>query len=62
MPEAQIAGVLRWLVERGYDDVRDVGSVEEHQVFAMPLELRRPTLRPRPPTNVVGQLAPDSGV
>ena len=39
-PEAQIADVLRWLVKHGYDDVREVGSVEEHQVFAMPVELR----------------------
>ncbi len=50
-PEAQIAGVLRWLVEQGYDDVREIGSLEENMVFALPIELRHATLRPaRPPT------------
>jgi 4-hydroxy-3-methylbut-2-enyl diphosphate reductase len=39
-PEAQIAGVLDWLMAHGYDDVREIGSIEERQVFAMPTELR----------------------
>ena len=33
--------VLDWLAERGFGDVEEVLSAEEHLTFALPPELRR---------------------
>jgi 4-hydroxy-3-methylbut-2-enyl diphosphate reductase len=33
--------VLDWLAARGYGDVEEVSSAEEHLLFALPPELRR---------------------
>ncbi|HVE99367.1 MAG TPA: 4-hydroxy-3-methylbut-2-enyl diphosphate reductase [Mycobacteriales bacterium] len=41
VPEELVAGVLGWLAERGYGDVTEVNSAEEHLLFALPQELRR---------------------
>jgi 4-hydroxy-3-methylbut-2-enyl diphosphate reductase len=41
VPEDLVHGVLDWLAARGYDDVVEVESAEEHLVFALPVELRR---------------------
>ncbi len=41
VPEILVRGVLDWLAERGYADVREVHSAEESQLFALPPELRR---------------------
>jgi 4-hydroxy-3-methylbut-2-enyl diphosphate reductase len=40
-PEDLVAEVLGWLAERGYGDVEEVRSAEEHLLFALPQELRR---------------------
>ena len=41
VPEILVRGVLDWLGERGYGDVREVRSAEESLLFALPPELRR---------------------
>ncbi|MDQ6650835.1 MAG: 4-hydroxy-3-methylbut-2-enyl diphosphate reductase [Actinomycetota bacterium] len=41
VPEDLVVGVLDWLAERGYGDVTEVDSAEEHLLFALPPELRR---------------------
>ena len=41
VPEVLVRGVLAWLAERGYGDVREVVSAEESLLFALPPELRR---------------------
>jgi 4-hydroxy-3-methylbut-2-enyl diphosphate reductase len=41
VPEILVSGVVGWLAERGYDDVQEVSSAEEHLLFALPPELRR---------------------
>ncbi|HSN06640.1 MAG TPA: 4-hydroxy-3-methylbut-2-enyl diphosphate reductase [Candidatus Angelobacter sp.] len=41
VPEELVHGVLAWLAERGWADVEEVLSAEEHLVFALPPELRR---------------------
>jgi 4-hydroxy-3-methylbut-2-enyl diphosphate reductase len=41
VPEILVDGVLEWLAARGYGDVEEVHSAEEHLVFALPPELRR---------------------
>jgi len=41
VPEVLVRGVLAWLAERGYGDVREVRSAEEKLLFALPPELRR---------------------
>jgi 4-hydroxy-3-methylbut-2-enyl diphosphate reductase len=41
VPEELIHGVLAWLAARGWGDVEEVLSAEEHLVFALPPELRR---------------------
>jgi 4-hydroxy-3-methylbut-2-enyl diphosphate reductase len=44
-PQAAVQGVLTWLADHGFTDLREVQSAREHQRFALPLELRR-NLRP----------------
>jgi 4-hydroxy-3-methylbut-2-enyl diphosphate reductase len=41
VPEVLVSGVLGWLAARGYADVEEVTSAEEHLLFALPVELRR---------------------
>ena len=41
VPELLVSGVLRWLAERGFDDVTEVNSAEESLLFALPPELRK---------------------
>jgi 4-hydroxy-3-methylbut-2-enyl diphosphate reductase len=41
VPEVLVRGVVAWLAERGYTDVEEVTSAEEHLLFALPVELRR---------------------
>ena len=41
VPEILVRGVLAWLAERGWGDVEEVTSAEEHLIFALPPELRR---------------------
>ncbi|MDQ3431514.1 MAG: 4-hydroxy-3-methylbut-2-enyl diphosphate reductase [Actinomycetota bacterium] len=41
VPEVLVGGVLAWLADRGYVDVEEVTSAEEHLLFALPVELRR---------------------
>jgi 4-hydroxy-3-methylbut-2-enyl diphosphate reductase len=41
VPEVLVRGVLAWLADRGYADVEEVTSAEEHLLFALPVELRR---------------------
>ena len=41
VPEDLVQGVLSWLAERGYGEVREVESAREHLQFALPPELRR---------------------
>ena len=41
VPEILVNSVLVWLDERGYSDVEEVETVEEHLIFALPPELRR---------------------
>ncbi|MFG1665340.1 4-hydroxy-3-methylbut-2-enyl diphosphate reductase [Streptomyces sp. Y7] len=40
-PDVLVDGVLRWLAERGYDDVETVTTADESITFALPHELRR---------------------
>jgi 4-hydroxy-3-methylbut-2-en-1-yl diphosphate reductase len=41
VPEILVRGVLDWLAERGFSDVREVVSAEESLLFALPPDLRR---------------------
>jgi len=41
VPEVLVAETLAWLAARGYGDVDEVTSAEEHLVFALPQEIRR---------------------
>jgi len=41
VPEDLVLGVLAWLGERGFADVHEVESAQEHLLFALPPELRR---------------------
>jgi 4-hydroxy-3-methylbut-2-enyl diphosphate reductase len=41
VPEILVRGVLDWLAERGFGEVREVVSAEESLLFALPPELRR---------------------
>ncbi len=41
VPELLIDETLAWLAARGYADVQEVTSAEEHLVFALPQEIRR---------------------
>ena len=41
VPEILVRGVLSWLAERGFDDVEQVETAEEHLIFSLPPELRR---------------------
>jgi len=41
VPEILVNGVLAWLAERGYAEVEEVETIEEHLIFALPPELRR---------------------
>jgi 4-hydroxy-3-methylbut-2-enyl diphosphate reductase len=41
VPEDLVMQVMSWLAERGYADVREVESAQEHLLFALPPELRR---------------------
>ncbi len=41
VPEILVRGVLTWLAERGFDDVEQVETAEEHLIFSLPPELRR---------------------
>jgi 4-hydroxy-3-methylbut-2-en-1-yl diphosphate reductase len=41
VPEVLVQDVLGWLAERGYADVEEVTSAQEHLTFALPRELRR---------------------
>jgi 4-hydroxy-3-methylbut-2-enyl diphosphate reductase len=41
VPEELVEGVLAWLAERGFGQVDEVLSAEEHLLFALPPELRR---------------------
>jgi len=41
VPEELVDSVLGWLAERGYGDVEEITSAEEHLIFALPQELRR---------------------
>jgi 4-hydroxy-3-methylbut-2-en-1-yl diphosphate reductase len=47
VPEAAVLGVLAWLAEHGFSDVREVRSAREPQRFAPPRELR-PRTSPQP--------------
>jgi 4-hydroxy-3-methylbut-2-enyl diphosphate reductase len=46
-PEARVKGVLAWLAERSFSDLREVQSAREHRRFALPHELHR-DLHPAP--------------
>jgi 4-hydroxy-3-methylbut-2-enyl diphosphate reductase len=41
VPESLVQEVMGWLAERGYSDVEEVESAQEHLLFALPPELRR---------------------
>jgi 4-hydroxy-3-methylbut-2-enyl diphosphate reductase len=41
VPEVLVDEALAWLAERGFADVEEVTSAEEHLVFALPQEIRR---------------------
>jgi 4-hydroxy-3-methylbut-2-enyl diphosphate reductase len=41
VPEDLVVQVMAWLAERGYGDVQEVESAQEHLLFALPPELRR---------------------
>jgi len=41
VPENLVQGALAWLAARGFADVQEVESAEEHLQFALPPELRR---------------------
>ena len=41
VPELLVTDLLKWLAERGFDNVETVTAMEEHLTFAMPQELRK---------------------
>jgi 4-hydroxy-3-methylbut-2-enyl diphosphate reductase len=41
VPELLVVQVMQWLADRGYADVQEVESAQEHLLFALPPELRR---------------------
>ena len=41
VPESLVQDVMAWLAARGYADVAEVESAQEHLLFALPPELRR---------------------
>jgi len=41
VPEILVDDVLTWLAERGFGDVEEVTTANEHLIFALPPELRR---------------------
>ena len=41
VPETLVEQVMGWLAERGYGEVTEVESAQEHLLFALPPELRR---------------------
>jgi 4-hydroxy-3-methylbut-2-en-1-yl diphosphate reductase len=41
VPEILVDDVLAWLAERGFGDVEEVTTANEHLIFALPPELRR---------------------
>ena len=41
VPDELVEGVLGWLAERGYADVEEVTSADEHLQFSLPVEIRR---------------------
>ena len=53
VPEVLVRGVVDWLAERGYGDVQEISSAEEHLLFALPPELRR-DLKARASAGVAG--------
>ena len=47
VPEILVSQVLAWLSDRGFGDVEEVSTAEEHLVFALPPELRRDMRGPK---------------
>jgi 4-hydroxy-3-methylbut-2-enyl diphosphate reductase len=41
VPEILVEEVIEWLAVRGFSDLEEVSTAEEHLVFALPPELRR---------------------
>ena len=41
VPEELVQQVLGWLADRGYADVQEIDSAQEHLLFALPPELRK---------------------
>jgi 4-hydroxy-3-methylbut-2-enyl diphosphate reductase len=41
VPEILVRGVVDWLAVRGFGEVEEISSAEEHLLFALPRELRR---------------------
>lgn len=41
VPDELVQQVLGWLAERGYADVQEIDSAQEHLLFALPPELRK---------------------
>ena len=41
VPEILVEEVIEWLAARGFNDLEEVSTAEEHLVFALPPELRR---------------------
>jgi 4-hydroxy-3-methylbut-2-enyl diphosphate reductase len=41
VPEELVTEVMAWLAKRGFNDVEEVTSADEHLLFALPPELRR---------------------
>ena len=41
VPETRVQDVMSWLAERGYGEITEVESAQEHLLFALPPELRR---------------------
>lgn len=41
VPEILVEEVIEWLAVRGFGDLEEVSTAEEHLVFALPPELRR---------------------
>ena len=41
VPDELVEGALGWLAERGYADVEEVTSADEHLQFSLPVEIRR---------------------
>ena len=41
VPEILVKDLLKWLADRGYNDVETVTAMEEHLLFAIPPELRK---------------------